>query len=206
MTPLHVALTASFVALVALVYLTLSAPSAVHVWLTPDQLGRLAYERREFRSAAERFEDPAWRGAARYASGQYVEAAADFARSRDPAALFNRGVALLKGREYARAVAAFELAAAEAPDWAQAQENLRLARYVLTYLEEARDESGTGGKLEADGYRFDVVDDGGERVVIRDDSAVMAQSTEKWMRSVDTRTSEFLELRFSLESARRNAP
>ena len=34
------------------------------LWLTPDQQGRLAYERLEFSAAADLFDDPMWKGTA----------------------------------------------------------------------------------------------------------------------------------------------
>ena len=42
------------------------------LWLTPDQQGRLAYERLEFAAAADLFEEPMWKAAALYALGRYT--------------------------------------------------------------------------------------------------------------------------------------
>jgi Ca-activated chloride channel family protein len=189
-------------AIVALLALGLRSGDFASLWLTPDQRGRLAYERKDFAGAAELFAQPAWRGAAQFASGQYLAAAESFARSADAVSFYNRGVGLMRGREYAQAITSFELAVEEAPDWLEARANLELARYVLGYLESSREQSGTEGKLGADDYRFDASAERGERAVIDDRSAVEAQSAEKWMRSVDTETSEFLMLRFALEASR----
>jgi Ca-activated chloride channel homolog len=177
----------------------------VSVWLTPDQRGRLAYEAKEFSVAAGLFVDSRWRATALYESGQYLAAAESYAVSADAVGLFNRGVALIKGREYAQAIASFELAAQEAPDWPAAQANLELARYLLDYVESAREQSGTDGELGADEYRYDASAERGERAVIDDRSGIREQSAEKWMRSVDTQTSEFLTTRFALEASRSGA-
>jgi Ca-activated chloride channel family protein len=181
---------------------TWRAGSFLALWLTPDQQGRLAWERRDFDGAAQRFQDPRWRGAAYYASGRYLDAAESFARNANAIGFYNRGNALMKGREYAQAIQAYELAVNEAPQWPEARKNLALARYVLDYIERSREESGTGGKLGADDYRFDASAERGETAVIDDRSAIEQQSTEKWMRAVNTETSEFLQMRFELEASR----
>ncbi len=191
----------SALAIVCLLYLSLSGSGFVALWATPDQLGRLAFERNDFAVAAELFEDSQWLGAARFESGQYEEAAQAYALDADAIGFYNRGVALVKGREYAQAIASFELALAEEPQWPQAQANLELARYILDYIETSREQSGTEGKLEADEYRYDASAERGERAIIRDTSRINHLSAEKWMRSVDTQTSEFLSQRFALEAA-----
>ncbi len=177
--------------------------SFIDLWLTPDQQGRLAYERLEFSQAAATFENPAWAGIAHYDAGEYTDAAALFSRSRSASAAYNRGNALIKGREYGNAITAFELAVTEQPDWQEAQENLALSRFVQTYIERTREQSDTGdeSELSADGYVFDNKKSKGQQMTITNDSVMEAASAEKWMRSVNTETREFLQMRFALEAA-----
>lgn len=196
----------SALSLLCLLYLGLSGRGFMALWATPDQLGRLAFERNDFTGAAALFADPRWLGAARFEAGQYLEAAEAYALSADAVGFYNRGVALVKGREYAQAIASFELAVVEAPQWPEAVANLELARYILDYIETSREQSGTEGKLEADEYRYDASAERGERAVIRDSSEISQLSAEKWMRSVDTQTSEFLSQRFALEASRSDTP
>ena len=66
------------------------------LWLTPDQQARRAYEALEFQEAFERFEDPAWKGAAAYDSGLYEESAAAFGRIPTAVGFYNRGNAFMK--------------------------------------------------------------------------------------------------------------
>lgn len=174
----------------------------VAVWLSPDQRGWFAYQHKDFPAAAAHFADPRWIGTAAAAAGRYPEAAAAFGRVGDAVGFYNRGVALLKGREYAQAIASFELAVAQAPEWTEARQNLELSRHILDYLEQTREQSGTDGKLGADEIRYDADSERGQRVVVDDDSEIRTQTAEKWMRSVDTETSEFLTLRFALEQSR----
>ena len=114
----------------------------------------------------------------------------------------------MKGREYSKAIIAYEQAVAEAPDWPQARENLELARYVLAYIERAREQSDTGdeSELSADDYVFDNTQDRGVEIEITRESTIELESAEKWMRSVDTQTRDFLRTRFLLEASRGERP
>jgi len=174
------------------------------LWLTPDQQARRAYESLEFPEAFERFEDPAWKGVAAYDSGLYEESAAAFGRIPTAVGFYNRGNAFMKARDYGKAIVAYEQAAAEAPDWVEARENLELATYTLEYIERVREQSDTGdeSELSADDYVFDNTQERGVEVEITQQSTIEMESAEKWMRGVDTDTSDFLRVRFLLEASR----
>jgi len=194
----------SVAAAVTLLFMTPADGRFADLWLTPDQQARRAYEALEFQVAAETFEDPAWKGVAQYRSGQYLEAADSFARMASAAGFFNRGNAFMRGREYRKAITAYEVAVAEAPDWIEAQENLELARYTLDYIERSREQGDTGEDtgIGADDTVYDNESQRGKDTEVTRDSAIEAESAEKWMRSVDTETADFLRSRFLLEAAR----
>jgi len=177
------------------------------LWLTPDQQARRAYEGLEFKEAYEQFEDPAWKGVAAYDSGLYEESAAAFGRIPTSIGFYNRGNAFMKARDYGKAIVAYEQAVAEAPDWVEARENFELATYTLEYIERVREQSDTGDESElgADDYVFDNTKDRGLEVEITQQSTIELESAEKWMRGVDTETSEFLRTRFLLEATREGA-
>ena len=174
------------------------------LWLTPDQQARFAYEALAFPEAFERFEDPAWKGVAAYDSGLYEESAAAFGRIPTAVGFYNRGNAFMKARDYGKAIIAYEQAVAEAPDWVEARDNLELATYTLEYIERVREQSDTGdeSELSADDYVFDNTKERGLEMEITDQSTVEMESAEKWMRGVDTETSDFLRTRFLLEATR----
>ena len=92
----------------------------------------------------------------------------------------------------------------EAPDWAEAQENLELARYVQDYIFDLREASDTGDETElsADDYKFDNTEDRGKEMTITKESTMDLAAAEMWMRSVDTDTRDFLQSRFLLEKSR----
>ena len=180
------------------------AGDLISLWLTPDQQGRRAYESLEFQEAYEHFEDPAWKGVAAYDSGLYPESADAFGRMPTAEAFFNRGNAFMKAREYRKAIVAYEQAVAEAPQWTEAQENLELAVYTLEYIERTREQSDPGEQsLGADDVVFDNTEQRGAEIEVTEQSTIDLQSAEKWMRSVDTETRDFLRTRFMLEASRK---
>jgi Ca-activated chloride channel family protein len=191
-------------AIAALLLVREPGSSFADLWLTPDQQGRILFERKEFSDAAAAFKDPAWQGEAHFRAGEYAEAADAYARRGGASGFYNRGNAFMKAFEYRKAIIAYEQAVNDAPDWVEAQENLELARYTLDYIERAREQSDTGQEagIGADETVYDNESDRGAETEVSRESALEAQSAEKWMRAVDTETSEFLRTRFLLEAVR----
>ena len=178
--------------------------SFADLWLTADQQGQILFERKEYARAADAFVDPAWQGQAHFRNGNYPEAAEAFARQAGATGFYNRGNAFMKAFEYRKAITAYEQAVNDAPEWVEARENLELARYTLYYVERAREQSDTGEEagIGADDTVYDNESDRGSETEVSRESAVEAQSAEKWMRAIDTETSEFLRTRFLLEAFR----
>lgn len=193
------------VALLALAWASARVQGFADLWLTRDQQGARAFRDRDYARALERFEDPAWQGVAAYRGGQYEAAAAAFGRLPSAKGFYNRGNALYRGRDYRGAIKAFEQAVAMAPAWTEASDNLALARWTLAYIEALREQSDTGDESElgADEVTFDNEDNRGKSIEITRDSTIEQQSAEKWMRTVDTRTADFLRTRFQIELLRR---
>jgi Ca-activated chloride channel family protein len=184
------------------------AADPVDWFLTPDQQGRYAFEQKRFGDAADRFEDPMWKGVAAYRAGRYQQAAEVFARVPTARGLFNAGNSYVKAREYDLAVSAFRQAVAEDPEFAAARGNLALAEYIITYLNDARLQGDTGNESElgADGFKFDNKSGEGVEIVINDTSRLEAKSEEQWMRAVDTQPGEFLRMKFALEAEKGVTP
>ena len=76
---------------------------------------------------------------------------------------------------------------------------------MLQYIVETREQSDTGNdsELGADDYKFDNDENRGQEMTITKESVIELQSAEKWMRSVDTDTRDFLRTRFQLEKSMR---
>ncbi len=182
------------------------AQGGVDWFLTPDQQGRLAFEDKRFSEAGDRFADPMWKGTALYRAGRYLEAAEAFARVPSADGLFNMGNAFVKGREYAKAVQAYEQALTEDPAHADAQQNLEIARAIIAHLTRVRQQEDTGEQTElgADDYKFDNTSGEGKEIIITGQGKLKLESAEQWMRMVDTRPADFLRTKFALEAAERS--
>lgn len=183
---------------------TPASADPVDWFLTPDQQGRYAFEQKRFAEAADHFEDPMWQGVAAYRAGRYLEAAEAFVRVPSALGFFNAGNAYVKAREYDLAVDAFRQAVAADPEFADAQRNLVVAEYIVSYLTDLRLQTDTGDESElgADGFKFDNKSGEGTEIVINDASRLEAKSEEQWMRAVDTEPGEFLRIKFALEADR----
>lgn len=197
--------------MLAALALSLPAPGAqaegVADWfLTPDQQGRLAYQRNQFKRAAELFEDPLWRGYTLYRAGQYAAAVEVLDRVETAQSAFIQGMAHIKSRRYRDGVRAFETTLVRDPDYPGAAENLAVAMEIVEYVEDLREQSDTGedSGIGADDVVFDNEANRGAETQIEVQPEVGAPmlTAEQWMTTVDTRTGDFLRSRFALEAAK----
>lgn len=187
------------------------AEGVVDWFLTPDQQGRLAFADRDFDRAAELFVDPLWRGYALYRDGQYEAAVEVLDRVATAEAAFIQGMAQIKSRSYRDGVRSFETVLARDPDYPDAAANLEQARTIVDYVERVRAQSDTGeeGGIGADDVVFDNEAGAGAETQLEVEQAGDGEgvlSAEQWMNAVDTRTEDFLRIRFALETAQRADP
>ena len=175
---------------------------------TPDQRGARAFAAHRYPEAATAFADPEWRAAALIREGKYTDAAALLAPIGTSAAQYNRGVALVRGRDYAGGQAAFEEALRLDPANADAVANLETTKEIIAYLTEAREGEDPDVQDEdnaPDATMQDLTGDQGKPVRIDADSQLSEASAEQWMRAVETKPADFLKSRFAIESAARPA-
>lgn len=172
------------------------------LWSTPDQQAQRLFDAGDHAGAAAKFSDPLRVGMAWYRAGEFERAAAAFGQLSSAEGHFNRANALLMRGKYDEAIAAYEQALAQRPDWQPAVDNRALALARKARLAPPEDDAGgTGGMLAADDF---VLDDSG-----RTDRAGSEQTTEGgapltdarmrelWLRRVETRPADFLRARFA---------
>ncbi|MDB6178363.1 VWA domain-containing protein [Paracoccus sp. Z330] len=174
-------------------------------FLTADQQGQIAFDRKDFTRSAELYLDPMHKGYAQFRDGQYPEAIATLSQLDTPEASFVQGMASLRNRGYRDAIDAFQLTLDRDPDFPGAAHNLVLARKILEYVESTREQSDTGEHTGegADDIVFDNEDARGADTQIqgREDSIGLL-TADQWMNTVDTDTGDFLRQRFAIEAAR----
>lgn len=120
-----------------LALLLVSGPGAVDafdwdsLWLRNDQQGRRAMEAQNYEEAAELFKAPAWKSSAQYRAGNYQGALEALEGLNDVESHYNRGNSLARLGRYPEALAAYDRALAEAPEYADAQFNKELVEQEL---------------------------------------------------------------------------
>lgn len=181
--------------------------SFTDLWLTGDQQGRRAFERGDFSAAAERFEDPMWKGSACYRAEDWDCAVDQFARLDTAEAYFDLANTYARKADYELAIEAYDRALERRPEWPEAVDNRALVAALIAAPEEAEEEGEEGPpadpNLAPDEVQFDDKGKDGKRGEV--DQALLSdeQIAEMWLRGVQTTPADFLFRRFAFEVADR---
>ena len=98
------------------------------LFITADQAGYEAYEKRDYLKAAENFEDIAFKAASFYKAGEFKKAKAIYQNLSDKAGKYNLGNTFVMLGKYDAAIKAYELALKMDPNFKEAKENLVIAK------------------------------------------------------------------------------
>ncbi len=120
------------------------------LWLRADQQGKQALDEGDAARAAELFQDPRWRGAAKYQAGDFKGALEALEKHTDADDLYNRGNALARMGQYQEAVAAYDQSLALRPDHADAKFNRELVRKQLQPPPQEQSRQQDGDQKDAD--------------------------------------------------------
>ncbi len=167
-----------------------------NAWLTPDQQGRLAYQRGDYPAAADRFQDPMWRGVALYRSARYQDALDAFASIDTPESWYNQGNALLHLNKFEEAVAAYTKALEQRTDWPEATANLAIAQQLLKQEKDAEQEQQQDPNQKPDSVQFD---DKGKKGKAGE-MAVAEQTSEMWMKNIQVSPADLMARKFAIEA------
>ena len=105
-------------------------------WATPDQAAQRQFNDGNFASAAQTFEDDAWRASANYRAQSYEEVLSSVGEDIDPEAQYNMGNALARLGRLEEAIAAYDNTLSMAGDHADAQHNKQLLEDLLEQQEQ----------------------------------------------------------------------
>jgi Ca-activated chloride channel family protein len=168
-------------------------------WLTPDQQGRLYFQRGDYARAAAHFADPLWKGVALYRAGEFADAIDAFALVNTPESYFNQGNALAQLKKYPQAVKSYEQALEGRPDWPEAKHNLALVKKLIPE-EKKKDDYGEAPDLPPDQIKFDDLGKKGKEGAVK---LNREQTAEMWMRNIQTSPADLLRRKFALEDEAR---
>lgn len=169
-----------------------------NAWLTPDQQGRIAFDRGDFNQAAELFSDPMWMGVSLYRSGKYDDAVDAFARIDTAEAWYNQGNALAQLGKLPQAVASYQQALKKRPDWLEAKANLKVLEDAIAAKNKKKDDDQDSNEQadKPDQIQFDDKGKKGKSGVVD----VGQQTAEMWMRNIQVTPTDLLARRFSIEA------
>ncbi len=180
--------------------------SWIDLWLTHDQQGRYYFQKGEYQKAADKFDDPLWRGLAFARADEYDNALNAFALSDSAEGWYNQGNALAHLGKYPEAAEAYQQALARRHPWPEAEQNLALVRsLILKPKDKDKDQQQEiAPNLPPDQVKFDEKGKQGKKTQVQQlDPKKMA---EIWMRNIQTTPADFLRRRFAIQAAQERQP
>lgn len=195
---------------------TLAAASLAHalladgspvagLWLTPDQQGRRLFAKSHYAAAAERFEDPLWKGTSYYRNGDFAAAADQFARVDTPGGSFNLGNAYARAGLLEQAVAAYDDTLKRNPGDTAARENRDLVRSLIPKKKAANQDQETRQDqpptFDPDDVKNDDKGKQGQKSEAGKVELSADQVEQMWMKRLQTTPSDFLRLKFAAQAA-----
>lgn len=175
----------------------------IDLWLTKDQQGRYYFDKGDYTTAAQRFEDPLWRGIAAYRAGHYPDALTAFAMVDSPEGAFWVGNSYAELKKYPDAVAAYDRALKSRPDFSEAVFNRRLVQSLIPKKKDDEEEGEIPPDLKPDEVKFDDKGKKGKEVKMPAMSADPAKMAEIWMRSIEVTPAQFLRQKFLIQERQR---
>jgi Ca-activated chloride channel family protein len=170
------------------------------LWASPDQRGRLLFERGRYAEAAANFRDPMWRGAALMRAGDFKTAAQVFGGIDTAEAAFDQGNALVMIGQYQTAVGRYDRALELKPGWDDATANRNLAQLRAKMMESPGGDAGDQ-REGADQIVYDKDANNKQGQDTDAESAPMSDSDVRalWLKRVQTKPADFLRARFSYQ-------
>ena len=175
------------------------------LWLTPDQQGRIAFDRGDYRTAEQRFADPMWRGIAAYRALDFLTAAQEFRKIETVEGRFALGNAEAQNHAWEKSIKAYDEVLKARPGHVAAKANRAIVAALFEAQEEKRrkqeQDDNAPPDEKADEMRVDPNQKGGKRIQVTPQDVTTAGAAEAWMRAVQTTPADFLKMKFAIQAA-----
>lgn len=188
-----------------------------NLWLTGDQQGRILLQLGRYPGAAQRFDDPLWKGMAHYHAEQFMLAAEYFSRSDSEMALFNEANARAHARDYLRALSRYDRLLARNADFPGAAANRARVQELVDEINRLsasqQQEAGVSGEDKALGGEDAIPALGADELAWQEAelSRLSAEeilqdpaTREMWLRSVQQDPADFLAIKFGMQLQNRD--
>lgn len=169
------------------------ANALTDAFFTRDQQGRWAFEHHHYPAAAALFVDPYWKGIAAYNAADYDLALATFSQLDTPQAAFYRGNIHVRRFKFDDAIAAYQRALQQQPQFPEASANLALA---LALKKDTENASDNAPEVKPDAVKFDKAAGKGKSKTIQTEQA---SNDALWLQNLTTSPANFLRRKFSLQ-------
>jgi Ca-activated chloride channel family protein len=178
----------------------------VDLWLTHDQQGRYYFDRGDFKTAAERFDDPEWKGSACYRAADYACAVDQFVRVHSAAASYDLGNAYAHLKRWSDAADSFRAALAAQPDFPAARQNLDLVLDLIHRIEQAEKdkEQEQGINMKPDEVKEDDQTKKGKAALMKQQRP--ETPTDVWLRGLQMSPAAFLKTKFAIQAGTAKTP
>jgi Ca-activated chloride channel family protein len=170
---------------------------------TRDQQGRYFFQKGDYKTAAERFRDPLWKGIACYRAADYACAVDAFARVDSPEAYYDLGNAYAKTGELKLAVAAYGKALAARPGFPDARANRDLVASLIPKEPKNDEEEGAADPTQKpDEVKFDEKGKKGKSGKVEVHQLTDEEIATMWLRGVETSPAGFLKRKFAVQAVK----
>lgn len=178
------------------------------LWLTPDQQGKLLFDKGQYNEAAVVFESTQWKATSYYLAGEYELAQNYYLREDSTAAKLGVANALARQREYVAARAMYEEVIKREPDFPGAVENRDLMQSIIDQINEFSESQNNnmekqssrelGDKPQTSDGTETEIEKGQliEETLSAEEIMSDAQMSEKWMKRVESKLDSFLSSKF----------
>jgi len=106
-------------------------PAWSDLWLNDNQRAMKAIKNKDYETAAKKFNDPDWKAAAQYESGDYENAIKHYEKGKNTANYYNLGNSLTKYGDFENAIKAYDEALKLNPKDKDAAHNREIAKNLL---------------------------------------------------------------------------
>jgi Ca-activated chloride channel family protein len=176
----------------------------MNFWLTPNQQGRIAFDRGDYHRAAQLFADPMWRGIAAHRAYDFIAARDAFRKIDTVEGRFALGNAEAQNHAYETAIKLYQEVLKQQPDNAAAKTNLAIVRAAYEAAEAKRRKQEQSDPDQPtyktpDGMKVDKQQKGGKRMLVKPQDLTTPGAAEAWMREVQTTPADFLKLKFAIQ-------
>lgn len=122
-----------------------------NLWKTKNQQAQAKFDQKQYKEAAEQFNDPLWQGSAQYKAGNFEEALKSFQQSDTAQALYNQGNALAKLNKLDEAIKHYEKALDKDPNLESAKANKALIEKLKEQQQQSDQNQKGDNQEEKDG-------------------------------------------------------